>query len=388
MKSKKVAIFYKTFRKYGGQEKVVYEFSHFLAEKGYKVDIWAQKVKDKPQYPRIKIHKVYIPNFGRAFRNLSFATYSFLKAVSLRRKGVIILGFGKTFYQDIFRSGGGVHKFYIERAALKYRNPFKRILYKVRKFFSLSNWINRLIEKLTFENKTLKAIVVPTEFVKQQILSNYKVKARIFLVRNGVDLKRFSIQEKSKRRNVIRKELGIKENDFVFVYVSSNHFLKGLDYLLEACNLLKQKGYLFKLLIAGSGKDKYFEKRVNTLNLTNYIIFLGKRNDIENVYYAGDFFVYPTLFDASANVILEAMACGLPVISSVYSGTHELITEEKNGFLIKKPEDPLEIALKMEKVLKRPELAKTMGKEAFKIVSKYPKERVFDKYERIIKNLT
>ncbi len=382
---RKVAIFYKTFRKFGGQEKVVYEFSHFLASKGYEVHIWTTKIKDRPETENIKLHRVTIPNLGRGFRNLAFSVYAFVKGKKLKKEDFILFGFGKTFFQDIFRAGGGVHKVYIERSVLKFSSPLRRKLYQLKKLLSLSNWINRGIERLTFESENLKKLIVPSLFVEKQIRENFKVKAEIIIIRNGVNLQRFQPPTREEKEN-LKLQLNVKSN-FTFVYISSNFLLKGLEYLLEATRLLNSKNFLFSLLIAGTGSEDYFQEKAKRYKLNN-VRFLGKRKDVETVYKAGDFFVYPTLFDASANVILEALASGLPVISSTYAGTHELIIPGKNGFLINHPEKPEEIAKAMELALKLPkERLHEMSKYARETAENYPAEKVFHEYEQVIKSI-
>ncbi len=380
---KKVALFYKTFSTYGGQEKVVYNFAHFLAEKGYRVEVYAYKVKASPELPGVVVKKVFIPNLGRAFRNLSFALRSYFIARRLKEEGYIIVGFGKTFYQDLFRAGGGVHKYYVERAKYKYVSEVGRRLYSLRKKLLPSYWITSFIEKLTFESSHLKAVIVPTDFVKGQILKFYSPKARLVVIRNGVDLERFSPTKRYLGKE-LRKELGIPEGVFVFSYVSTNFELKGFQYLLKACEILRRKGLNFKLIAAGEEGNRW-RREVERRGLKDTVYLLGRIKEVERVYLAGDFFVYPTLFDASSNAVLEAMACGIPVIASRYSGTGELVVNGVSGFLVDSPENPQEIARKMELALKSP--FREMGSSARREVEKYPQERVFEEYEKLLRSL-
>ncbi len=382
---RRVAIFYKTYRKYGGQESVIYNFSHFLASKGYKVDVWAQKIKDFPEDENVTLHRVFIPNLGRGFRNLLFSVFAYLKAKKLKKKGVIILGFGKTFYQDIFRAGGGVHKFYTQRALLRYRSGFFREFQKLKRLFSFSHWINVIIEKFTFESDVLKKVIVPTEFVKKQIVSSFEVDVKkIVVIRNGVDLKRFNFDKKKTLKLRLREKYGISNSEFIFSFVSTNHRLKGLEYLLDAVVMLKEEGFQFKLIVAGNGDEGFFKSRIRKLGLENFVIYLGKVNNIEEVYFISDTLVYPTLFDASANVILESMASGTPVIASVYSGTHELIDEFENGLVIREPTNVYEIYEKMKFVLENRKLVGLWGKRSAEKMKLYPKEKVFHEYERLL----
>jgi UDP-glucose:(heptosyl)LPS alpha-1,3-glucosyltransferase len=146
-------------------------------------------------------------------------------------------------------------------------------------------------------------------------------------------------------------------------------------------------GYRFKLLAAGESSP-YWKGRVKRLGLGSEVLLLGKLKRVEELYYASDALVYPSLFDASSNVVLEAMACGLPVITSPYSGTGELIEDGLSGFLISRPEDYRELASGMERVLNlSKEELEEIGARARSEAEKYPQEEVFRKYEEIIKRV-
>ncbi len=380
---KRVALFYKTFSTYGGQEKVVYNFAHFLAKRGYKVEVYSYKIKASPTVPGLVVKRLFVPNLGRSFRNLSFALLSYFIAKRLREEGVVTVGFGKTFYQDIFRAGGGVYKYYVERAKYEYTSPLMRRLYVLRKKLSPLYWIVTLIEKLTFESSSLRALIVPTISVKEQILTFYSPKAELILIRNGVDLERFNPQKEALGRE-LRRKLGIGEGEFLFSYTSTNFDLKGFHYLLRACQILKEKGFKFKLVAAGD-KSRRWQREIRERGLEGMVYLLGRVKEVERVYLASNFFVYPTLYDPSSNAVLEAMACGVPVIASRYSGTGELIVDGFSGFLINSPENPDEIAQKMELALRSP--FKEMGCRAREEVENYPQERVFKEYEELLRSL-
>ena len=381
---KRIALFYKSFSLSGGQERFVYNFAHFLAERGWKVRVVTSKVKEKPKSENIEVQKVTVPNLGRGLRNLIFALLCEKIGKELKKEGYILFGFGKTYYQDIYRSGGGVHRFYVNRAQYKFESEISRKLYILKKKASLSYNITNLIEKLTFENENLKTIVAPTEFVKSQIEENFKSKTQIKIIRNGVNLKRFNPERRNKLREKFREELGIGKNDFVIGYVSSNFRLKGFQYLLKALSKLKREKFSFKLLAAGEEFNRW-KREVERLNLKENVSIIGKVKEVEKVYFSSDLFVYPTLYDASANVVLEAMASGLPVLSSRYSGTGELLSPQ---FIIDRPENPEDIFQKVKIALsKNRENLEEEGYKNYKTVSRFPQEEVFRKYEELIKEI-
>jgi UDP-glucose:(heptosyl)LPS alpha-1,3-glucosyltransferase len=91
---------------------------------------------------------------------------------------------------------------------------------------------------------------------------------------------------------------------------------------------------------------------VNRLGIKEHVYFLGPKTDVERYYCASDLFVFPTIYDPFSNVCLEAMASGLPVITSRVNGASELLKAGKNGYIIDNPVDPIEISRKIQKGLK------------------------------------
>ncbi len=381
----KIVIFYKYFRLYGGQEKVVYNLAHFLARKGYQIDIYSLRVDNMPTEKNITVHKVNFI-FKGWISALFFSIFSWLKGKKLKKlyEDICIFGFGKTFSNDIFRVGGGVHLYYFQRAILKNRTSIGKFLYKIKKYLSPRHWITILVENLTFNNTKTKVFIVPSNFVKAQLINVYHVdEKKIRVVRNGINLDKFYFSEKEKK--MLREKLKINYDRLVFCFVSTNHRLKGLQYLLMAMRILKEKEYKFKLIIAGNGSDGYFLKLIKKLSLDNYIVWLGKRKDIENVYRACDVLVYPTLFDAASSVVLEAMACGLIPVVSMYNGTSEIVVNGKNGLIIEEPTDVNEIANILEFLLKNRDILPKLRKNVLNSINEYPVTDVFSKIEELIR---
>ncbi|AEA33852.1 glycosyltransferase family 4 protein [Hippea maritima] len=383
----KIVIFYKYFRTYGGQEKVIYNLVHYLADKGYKVDVYAFKVDAEPKNSNITVNKVYFP-VGGGLRELFFALYSFIKGKKIKKKNkdVCILGVGKSFYSDIYRGDSGAHSYYFKRAVLKYPNKLSRLLYRLRKFLSLSHWVNLCIETLNFKifADSKKAFILPSNFTKKQIIDKFKLDERkIVLISNGVDLDRFKPMPDFQQK--LKKEMKIDKDELVFCFVSTNHKLKGLCYLLKALKNLKDKGYSFKLVVAGGNYRSYFKSIISRNNLQDRVICLGKRSDIETVYSGCDVFVYPTLYDAAALVVLEAMACGLVPVVSKYNGTSEVVINGENGFIINEPSDVHEIEETLEFVLENRNKLPKLRENVLNSIKRYPSSNVFSKIEEIIK---
>jgi glycosyltransferase involved in cell wall biosynthesis len=152
---------------------------------------------------------------------------------------------------------------------------------------------------------------------------------------------------------------------------------KGLNFLLEACGILQARGYRqFSLVIVGEGDSRTdLEAQGARLGLTNLAWEGRVAYDQLGQYFAKtDVFVFPTLEDIWGMVLLEAMACGKPVLCSRWAGAAEMmVLEGQNGFQFD-PRDPESLATLMQKFLDQPELIPVMGAAAHEMLAQYTPE--------------
>ncbi len=155
----------------------------------------------------------------------------------------------------------------------------------------------------------------------------------------------------------------IPNNNLIFVGTLIER--KGLDLLLDALKLITDTDWT--LIVAGDGHDKdKLVSYVKELSLEDRVLFKGfvAGKDLTALYESSSIFILPTREDCFGLVILEAMCCSLPVISSKYAdGAHDLIEEGVNGYIID-PYDPLSFSEKIKKLLTDKELCHKMGKRS------------------------
>jgi len=162
------------------------------------------------------------------------------------------------------------------------------------------------------------------------------------VIRYGVDTEAFSPASRAKRRDSERASLGIEATDFCLLMIGNDWKNKGLDTLLDALSGCREIG--FTLLVVGSDDRRSYDEQIRRLHLESKIRFPGSSPDVMRFYGAADAYVAPSLEDAYGLPILEAMACGLPVIASSRAGASEIILDGQNGFVLRDPEDPRELA--------------------------------------------
>ncbi len=168
------------------------------------------------------------------------------------------------------------------------------------------------------------------------------------VIRYGVDTEAFSPASRAKRRDSERASLGIEATDFCLLMIGNDWKNKGLDTLLDALSGCREIG--FTLLVVGSDDRRSYDEQIRRLDLESQIRFPGSSPDVMQFYAAADAYVAPSLEDAYGLPILEAMACGLAVIASSRAGASEIILDGQNGFVLRDPEDPRELATLLRQV--------------------------------------
>ena len=221
---------------------------------------------------------------------------------------------------------------------------------------------------------------------KNGILKFYPVpEERIKVIYNGVDTERFNPINKEKYRTETRKRHNISDDDFMILYVGSGFKRKGVSYLIEAVSRLGNDSInknRIKLLIVGKDKLWPYKRLAAKFDIDKNIIFVDYAGETEKYYAASDIFALPTFFDPFANVTLEAMASGVPVITTKKNGASEIIEDGKDGFIIN---TPLEIDALTEKIrdLLNPELRKEAGVKARKKAMNFTWDRMTEETLRV-----
>jgi glycosyltransferase involved in cell wall biosynthesis len=194
------------------------------------------------------------------------------------------------------------------------------------------------ISKLVLRNAD--AVIALSEDMKREM---QKIWDRdIFVMPNGIDLERFD----DLPREEMRVRLQTKADDRLIIFVGRFRPEKAVTYLIEALAVVRQKDQSARLVLVGEGPEEdNLRQLVRHLNLGDCIDFAGQISNEQVPQYmaAADIFVLPSLSEGFPNVVLEAMAVGLPVVASRVGGLPEIIEEGENGFLVE-PKMPEQIA--------------------------------------------
>ena len=325
----------------GGAERYCWDLAQFLAEHDHEVKVICMTAQD-PLHPSVQIIRLTCIRFPQAFRHLSFALLHRRQARSMPDH--IHFCVGNTCFMDVYQPHGGVHRAWFDRDTLRYdrhlRTPvrfFKRL--------SLKDMVQRALEWWTFRVQRPHVIAI-SKMVAQDIRERFQyLSSLITLIPNGIDTARFTSQNRM-YSSEIRKRYGLGEDDFVFLFVAQNFTLKGFDVLLEATRNLRESPC--RILLIGPADAAARRKAA----LFKDVIVIGDRaHDLEKIYPACDCLVHPTFYDACSLVILEALASGLPVITTFVNGA-SMYVDERNGLVVP-PGDPYALAVAMKDMMER-----------------------------------
>lgn len=216
------------------------------------------------------------------------------------------------------------------------------------------------LEKRIYRRPNVSLAAV-SALVAQQLESNFQRKD-VFVIRNGVDADFFSVSQRLARRAEARREFGLATADFVLLLIGNDWKKKGLDGLLQALSLIGELPW--RLLVVGSDARGPYEKIIRDRNILDRVSFLRPSPDVMQFYAAADAYVGPSLEDAYGLPILEAMACGLPVIASSNAGASEIIQDGTNGIILRDPQDVQELSTAIRSLVENRELCISLGEQA------------------------
>lgn len=234
--------------------------------------------------------------------------------------------------------------------------------------------------------------IVQTKIAQRKLMQKLRLpKERFMVIPNAIDTEEFNFgMDRGKKR----AELSLASDDIVITCVSKLRRGKGHKYLLEAFEQLRhyserrQKSHTnrrFKLLIVGDGEQKeILLKQIESYKSKSNILFIGNRNDVKELLRISDIFILPTLGEGMSNALLEAMASGLPVITTDIPENRELIKDERTGILIP-PKNAAALAEAISFLAADPQKQKLISRNAESaIFEKFDLQRIIRKFSQFL----
>lgn len=363
-----IAVAVKGFISTGGAEKYAVEVTRRLANRGHRIDLYAWTA-DKRLTAGIDFTPVPPPTilgFSSVLTSYSFAR----EAANLisRKSYDVVVSHERGFFQDL----ATVHTFSYKFGTEKY--SFLKMLNSI--YLSPRSWLHLWLEKKQMESPWLAPV---SSILREGIEKYYARTENVEIATPGVDIDWFNPAWVRDNRDKARSEEKIEPDELVVLFVGSEFKRKGLDDLIRAISPE------MKLLVVGKGeRPGHYRQLAEKCGVLDQVLFKGLANDVRHYYAAADVVVLPSLKEAFGMSILEAMACGLPVISSVATGVAALINNGENGFIFN---DAAKIGGLLEK-LKSPDLRQALGKQARVTAENHTWEKTAAIYERICLEIT
>jgi UDP-glucose:(heptosyl)LPS alpha-1,3-glucosyltransferase len=381
----RVALSIDTFsRTKGGAEQYLVDLARRLAHHGHEVHIFASQWDEMGD--GLSFHRVPIIPFPKSLRLASFAINN---ARSIRKgRFDIALGLGNTLVANVLQPHGGVHWIWFWRSLRAYENPVLRGITLMGRLLSAKQWMSGLIEEVPYRRQCCPRIIAISQMVKDDIIRHYHVPPeRVTLIYNGVDLERFHPENRRRYREEIRKSLRIAE-ELVVLFVSNNHRMKGLGCLIRALARIKEKGEgrPFKLLVLGRGPTNRYLHVGPRLGFDEGILSVQGTPYPERYYGAADLLVHPTFYDACSLAVFEALASGLPVITTTSNGAGGIITDGQEGFVVDDPRDISTLADRIHYFFDD-RTREASSRASRELAERYPMERNFQEMLRVFQEV-
>jgi UDP-glucose:(heptosyl)LPS alpha-1,3-glucosyltransferase len=319
----RLAIIRQRYTPYGGAERFVEAALEALLERGVAISLYT---REWPQTRLQLIEPVLCDPFhvGRLWRDWSFAR-AVCRAVT-EKAPELVQSHERLLCCDVYRAGDGVHRSWLD-ARLRSASTLRRW------FTELSPYHRYVlaIERRLFASPLLKAVICNSRMVRRDIRERFGLSdERLPVVYNAVDSEAFSPKLRA-HRDSMRQKLGVPQDATLFLLVGSGYVRKGVAAALTALSRLPDNTHLLVV-----GRDKAlgrYKRMARQLGIASRVALVGAQADPKPFYGAADVFVLPTLYDPCPNAALEAMACGLPVVTSTQCGAAELVVEHDAGFV-------------------------------------------------------
>ncbi len=316
----------------GGAETTLGYLALGLAAAGHEVVVYGAAGEAQAQEalgPGISY--VPVPVWGGKTGRL--LTYALNTRRLLKSSGAqVVFSLERTLFQQVYRAGDGCHREWLNRRA-----PFLSPLARAAQRLSVFHRVMLGLEKRLFTDPALKRVIANSRQVQDEIIRHYRLDpAKIKIIYNGLDHEKFKPCPRESRPALLAR-LSAPAGAKIVLFVGSGFGRKGLAYLFKAFGGLTDKDTL--LWVVGKGAAAPYQRLADRLGFAHRVRFWGPQAEVAPFYQAARVLALPTLYDPCSNVVLEALGCGCPVVTTAANGAAEFLTPGQNGGILDKPDD-------------------------------------------------
>lgn len=332
----------------GGAETTLQHLARGLTTAGHRITVYGVEAEDAArQVLGPEVAYVPVPVWsGKTGRLLSYA----LNTRRLLRQAApqVVFSLERTLGPQVYRAGDGCHREWLRR-----RRPFLSPAARAAQGLSLFHRVMLALERRLFADPGLQRVIANSRQVQEEIIRHYRVDpGRMAVIYNGLDHERFRPLEEIERA-ALQARLGAPAGAPLVLFAGSGFRRKGLAFLLDAFGSMDDKTAV--LWVVGKGNPAPYHRQVRRLGLEGRLKFWGPQADLAPFYQAATLLALPTIYDPCSNVVLEALGCGLPVITTSANGAAEFLSPGENGEIMEHPDDRAGLSRALETYLRRGE---------------------------------
>ena len=350
----------------GGAEHWTCQFARLLRAAGHRLHVVAKTFG--PEADELQVVRHPLPAISNRY-HLAQAAAEVVQRLNVD----VVHDMGLGWACDVFQPHGGARRASFNQNLLlmpPWVRPLKRsvapLLPRYRQFAK--------VERRQYARRQTRLIAL-SQMVARHFREHYRVdEEQIRIVYNGVDLKRFTPELQPRHRQATRASLGLKPDDVLVLIVAHNFALKGVPSLIRAAGRLKAAGTPVKVGIVGGKSHRAGQQLAQQHGVADEVLFLGPIADPRPYYAAADIYAQPTFYDPCSLVVLEALACGLPVITSQFNGAGELISPGIEGSILFDPADDAALAAQLGDLLDA-DRRRLMGRAARRLAEQHSLDR-------------
>ena len=233
------------------------------------------------------------------------------------------------------------------------------------------------------ERSTITTAV--SDGLKEETYKLIQPDAQIETIYNFIDEATYYVNRKNRPK--IREEFGIPSEQPVFIHISNFREVKRIDYILDSFAHILTEVDAHLLLVGDGPERETMERYVEQLDISTSVTFTGKRQDTNDLLNASDMMLHLSDKEAFGLVILEAFACGLPVIATNIGGIPEVVIHGQNGYLVELDE-PERVARYALQLLEPTQYAQFSREALHTAQTKFNCEHIVDQYKALYEKVT
>jgi UDP-glucose:(heptosyl)LPS alpha-1,3-glucosyltransferase len=338
MKKLKIALIIDQFDpRSGGAERYTGNLAAGLAREGHDVHVFCRH--GRPSQNGIAVHVIPTIKYPKYLRLLTFVRG--VKKHVRKEDFDIIHGLVHNPGVTVLNSHTGIEQSWFAGDDRSRESAAALLWGRIVRFFSPRRHLILSLQRQQYRDPGVRAIISHSDKIKNDIMRYHGVKGdRIEVIYNGLDIRQFNPGNRAMYRESTRKKLGLTEDEIMILTVTNNYRLKGIFPAIRMLPALARRvDKPFRLIIAGRDDAGPYQEEAERLGVSDRVVFMNFVEDITPLYAAADIFMLLTFYDTCANVNVEAIASGLPVVTTKDAGSHVFVKSRDMGWVVDDPRD-------------------------------------------------